>query len=41
MKIKKSKILSLSLIYPYSFFKDNRGTYTEVFNKKSGKKNSI
>ena len=38
MKIKKSKILSLSLIYPYSFFKDNRGTYTEVFNKKKWEK---
>jgi dTDP-4-dehydrorhamnose 3,5-epimerase len=38
MKIKKSKILSLNLIYPYSFFKDNRGTYTEVFNKKKWEK---
>jgi dTDP-4-dehydrorhamnose 3,5-epimerase-like enzyme len=34
MNIKLSKILSLKLIYPFSIFKDNRGTYTEVFNKK-------
>jgi dTDP-4-dehydrorhamnose 3,5-epimerase len=34
MKIKKSKILSLNLIYPYSYFKDHRGIYVEAFNKK-------
>ena len=38
MNIKLSKILSLKLIYPFSIFKDNRGTYFEVFNKKKWKK---
>ena len=38
MNIKKSKILSLDIIYPYSLFKDNRGTYIEVFNKKKWEK---
>ena len=34
MKIKKSKKLSLNIIYPYSFYRDSRGIYTETFNKK-------
>jgi len=38
MNIKLSKILSLKLIYPFSIFKDNRGIYFEVFNKKKWKK---
>ena len=38
MNIKKSKILRLNLIYPFSLFKDNRGTFTQVFNKKKWKK---
>jgi dTDP-4-dehydrorhamnose 3,5-epimerase len=38
MNIKKSKILSLKLIYPFSIYKDNRGTFTQVFNKKKWEK---
>jgi dTDP-4-dehydrorhamnose 3,5-epimerase len=38
MELKKSKILSLNLIYPYSHFKDNRGIYVETFNEKEWSK---
>jgi dTDP-4-dehydrorhamnose 3,5-epimerase len=38
MHIKKSKILSLDIIYPISVFKDQRGIYVETFNKKKWKK---
>lgn len=34
MNIKKSKKLALTLIYPFSKFKDFRGTFIETFNKK-------
>jgi dTDP-4-dehydrorhamnose 3,5-epimerase len=38
MNIKKSKILSLNLIYPSTFFKDHRGVYIETFNQKKWEK---
>ena len=41
MKLKKSKILGLSVIEPSTMHEDFRGTYTEIYNKYELNKNGI